>query len=119
MLCGFKRFPLYCTAARTDIYEGDPVFIKTERNIKSLQLDRLAEEIPNPSGGLEVKLNLTFTSEGPIMHMMRQFLRDSYSWDEEYYNFLNSIIFETRFIKFVLLFSKKIIFYAKKIKNLA
>ena len=34
-----------------------------------------------PSGGLEVKLNLTFTAKGPIMHMMRQFLRDSYSWD--------------------------------------
>ena len=45
------------------------------------------------------------------MHMMRQFLRDSYSWDyngeqetvlqddEEDYNFLNSIIFESRLMK--------------------
>ena len=31
-------------------------------------------------GGLEVKLNQTFTAECPIMHMMRQFLRDLYSW---------------------------------------
>ena len=27
------------------------------------------------------KLNLTFTAKGPIMNMMRQFLRDLYSWD--------------------------------------
>ena len=31
-----------------------------------------------PSGGLNVKLELTFTAEDPLM---RQFLRDSYSWD--------------------------------------
>ena len=36
---------------------------------------------PIPSGGLEMKLNLIFTAEGPIMHMMRQFLRDLYLWD--------------------------------------
>ena len=69
---------------------------------------------PILSGGLEVKLNLTFTAECPIMHMMRQFLRDWYSWDytgeqetvqqddEEDYNFLNSIIFQSRFMNFVL-----------------
>ena len=46
-----------------------------ERLKEKLQIyDR--EDPPNPSGGLEVKLNLTFTAEGPIMHMMRQFLRD-------------------------------------------
>ena len=36
---------------------------------------------PIPSGGLKDKLNLTFTAERPIMHMMRQFLRDSFLWD--------------------------------------
>ena len=56
------------------------------------------------------------------MHMMRQFLRNSYSWDytgvqetvqqdvEEDFNFKNSIIFESRFMKFVLLFVKNNIF---------
>ena len=63
------------------------------------------------------------------MHMMRQFLRDWYSWDytgeqetvqqddEEDYNFLNSIIFQSRFMNFVLLFVKKIILFAKKFRN--
>ena len=72
-----------------------------ERKVADIRLRRS----PIPSGGLEFKLNLTFTAEGPIMYMMSQFLRDSYSWDytgeqetvqqddEEYYNFLNSIIF--------------------------
>ena len=65
------------------------------------------------------------------MHMMRQFLRDSYSKDntgeqetlqqddEEDYNFLNSIIIESRFMKFVLLFadlSKKYIICQKNSK---
>ena len=79
---------------------------------------------------LEVKLNLTFTAEGPIMHMMRQFLRESYWWDytgkqetvqqddEEDYNFLNSIIFESRFMKFFYYLSKKYIF-AKKFPKLS
>ena len=63
------------------------------------------------------------------MHMMRQFLRNSYSKDntgeqetlqqddEEDYNFLNSIIIESRFMKFVLLFAdlSKNILFAKKI----
>ena len=62
------------------------------------------------------------------MHMMRQFLRNSYSKDntgeqetlqqddEEDYNFLNSIIIESRFMKFVLLFAdlSKNILFAKK-----
>ena len=62
-----------------------------------------------PSGGLEVKLNLTFTAEGPVKHMMRQFLRDSYSWDytvEQYTVPICSIIFESRLIKKILLFVK-------------
>ena len=35
--------------------------------------------------------------------------------DEEDYNFLNSIIFESRFMKFVLLFVKKLYYLPKKI----
>ena len=58
------------------------------------------------------------------MHMMRQFLRDSYSWEytgeqetvqQEDFNFLNSIIFDSRFIKFVLLFVKEIQKFSKKL----
>ena len=66
------------------------------------------------------------------MHMMRQFLRLSYSWDytgeqeivqQEDYNFkrrlknLYSIIFESRFMKFVLLFVKKLYSLPKIFQN--
>ena len=56
-------------------------FIRYGGEIEEKGADIQPRRSPIPSGGLEVKLNLTFTAEGSIMHMMRQFLRDSYSWD--------------------------------------
>jgi hypothetical protein len=56
-------------------------FIRHGGEIEGKVEDIRPRRSPIPSGGLEVKLNLTFTAEGPIMHMMRQFLRASYSWD--------------------------------------
>ena len=49
-----RGFHYHCTAAWTDIYEGEPVFIKTETNIESLQLDRFACSIirTTPTRGL-------------------------------------------------------------------
>ena len=81
-------------------------FIRHGGEIEGKVADIRPRRSPIPLGGLEVKLNLSFTvhNEGPSIHMMRQFLRDSYSWnntgeqmtvqqdDKEYYNFFNYII---------------------------
>ena len=36
---------------------------------------------PIPSGGLEVKLKLTFKGLGDIVYKMKQLIRESYSWE--------------------------------------
>jgi hypothetical protein len=97
-------------------------FIRHGGEIEGKVEDIRPRRSPIPSGGLEVKLNLTFTAEGAIMHMMRQFRGTTRGAgvpvqqdDEEEYNFLNSIIFESRLMKFVLLFVKKLILFAKKV----
>ena len=36
---------------------------------------------PIPSGGLEIKLRLTFKGLGDIVYKMRQLIRESYSWE--------------------------------------
>ena len=35
---------------------------------------------PIPSGGLEIRLKLTFKGLGDIVYKMRQLIRESYSW---------------------------------------
>ena len=64
------------------------------------------------------------------MHMMRQFLRVSLLWDytgeqetvqqddEEDYNLFLNIIFESHFMKFILLFVKKLYSLPKKIRKI-
>ena len=36
---------------------------------------------PIPSGGLEIKLKLTFKGLGDIVYKMKQLIRESYSWE--------------------------------------
>ena len=44
--------------------------MEESREIEGKVADIRPRRSPIPLGGLEVKLNLTFTAEGPIMHMM-------------------------------------------------
>ena len=46
-----RSFHYYCTATWTDIYEGELIFIKTETNVESLELDRFACSIIPPTYG--------------------------------------------------------------------
>ena len=92
-------------------------FIRHGGEIEGKFADIRPRRSPNPSGELEVKLNLTFTAEGPIMHMMRQFLvLMGLHWGAGVCSY-NIIIFESRFMKFVLLFVKKLYFLPKKIQK--
>ena len=36
---------------------------------------------PIPSGGLEIKLNLTFKGRGDLIDKLKLLLRDAYNWD--------------------------------------
>ena len=86
------------------------------------RLKEKLQEIPNP-------FRRSRSLAEPNLHTMRQFFRDSYSLDytgeqetvqhddEEDYNFLISIIFESRFMKFVLLFVKKLYYLPYKFQK--
>ena len=48
-----------------------------------MELLRIADTVVGhiPSGGLEVKLKLTFKGLGDIVYKMKQLIRESYSWE--------------------------------------
>ena len=43
--------------------------------------DSKPRKSPIPSGGLEIKLNLTFKGRGDLIDKLKLLLRDAYTWD--------------------------------------
>ena len=56
-------------------------FIQHGGNIKGQVLDPKRRRSPIPSGGLEIKLQLTFTAMGSLNCKMRRLLAEAYAWD--------------------------------------
>ena len=56
-------------------------FIQRGRVIEGVAEDARARRYPIPSGGLEVKLLLTFKGLGVLVDHIKQLIREAYSWD--------------------------------------
>ena len=55
---------------------------KTRKNISQVHRKLIKpKRSPIPSGGLEIKLNLTFKGRGDLIDKLKLLLRDAYNWD--------------------------------------
>ena len=55
-------------------------FMRHNGEISGVVEDSRHRRSPKPSGGLEVKLKLTFKGLGDIVYKMKQLIREAYTW---------------------------------------
>ena len=93
-LCGseiwrfFKKIPIFSPSQNFAHQDNTPRIISliicdfiTQGYETSMEFHQISVRSPIPSGGLELKLKLTFHGIGGLVDKMKVLIRQSYSWD--------------------------------------